>query len=128
MTTSDTSNDHHGNDMTDENSTDHTETNASDKAESHKSDGDDGIRRNAVERGLFMLLFGFIGYFAFWAIILMAILQLVFVLASKEPNAEIAKFSGNLAEYIGQIIRFLSFATEEKPCPFSPFPNVATAE
>jgi hypothetical protein len=128
MTTSDTSNDHHTDDTTDENSADHTETNASNNAESHNSDGDDGIRKNAVERGLFMLLFGFIGYFAFWAIIILAIVQLVFVLASKEPNAEIAKFSGNLGEYISQVVGFLSFATEEKPCPFAPFPSVATAE
>ncbi|TNE36795.1 MAG: DUF4389 domain-containing protein [Alphaproteobacteria bacterium] len=97
-------------------------------ADESKGSDDGSARRGAVERGLFMLLFGAIAYLTIWAVILLAVIQWVFVLINKEPNADIKRFSTNLAEYLAQIARFLGFATEEKPCPFSPFPRVAADE
>ena len=75
------------------------------------------------ERALYMLLFGFIGYFAFWVIVLIAIVQLVVTLVNKVPNEDLLTFGRNLTEYLKQITSYLGFASEEKPCPFSPFPK-----
>lgn len=75
------------------------------------------------ERALYMLLFGFIGYFAFWVIVLIAIVQLVVTLVNKSPNEDLLTFGRNLTEYLKQITSYLGFASEEKPCPFSPFPK-----
>lgn len=88
------------------------------------SQGDDGVRRGIVERGLFMVLFGFIGYFVFWAVILLALIQWIFTIINKEPNGDIGRFSANLSEYLSQITKFVGYASEEKPCPFAPFPKV----
>lgn len=76
------------------------------------------------ERALYMLLFGFIGYFTFWVIVLIALVQLVVTLVAREPNEDLQSFSRNLAEYIKQIAAWLGFVSDEKPCPFSPFPKV----
>ena len=90
-----------------------------DDARSEKSDR----TRKTWERALYMLLFGFIGYFALWIIFLIAIVQLVVVLVAREPNEDLQGFSRNLAEYIKQIAAYLGFVTDEAPCPFSPFPR-----
>lgn len=78
------------------------------------------------ERALYMLLFGFIGYFAFWIIILIAVVQVVVTLVNKTPNEDLLVFSRNLTEYLRQIASYLGFASDEKPCPFSPFPTTGT--
>ena len=93
------------------------------------SSGDTGSRkcrrdRTTWERALYMLLFGFIGYFTFWAIVLIALVQLVVTLVAREPNEDLQGFSRNLAEYLKQIAAWLGFVSDEKPCPFSPFPKV----
>lgn len=80
--------------------------------------------RKTWERALYMLLFGFIGYFALWAIFLIAIVQLVVVLVAREPNEDLRGFTRNLAEYIKQIAAYLGFVSDVAPCPFSPFPRV----
>lgn len=80
----------------------------------------------AWERALYMLLFGFIGYFAFWVIVLIAIVQLVVTLVNKVPNEDLLTFGRNLTEYLKQITSYLGFASEEKPCPFSPFPKTGS--
>ncbi len=91
--------------------------------------GDTGSRRcsgskTTWERALYMLLFGFIGWFTFWAIVLIAVVQLVVTLVAREPNEDLRGFSRNLAEYLKQVVSWLGFVSDEKPCPFSPFPKV----
>ncbi len=53
-------------------------------------------------------------------------------LFSGHPNDRLARFGRNLARYLQQIIIYLTFATEEKPFPFAPWPDEphekATAE
>ncbi|TNE57673.1 MAG: DUF4389 domain-containing protein [Alphaproteobacteria bacterium] len=113
--------------MSDASDGDFENTQSSDQTSQKDQGSDDGAaRRGALERGLFMLLFGVLGYLTIWAVMLLAIIQWIFVLINKEPNADIKRFSTNLAEYLAQIARFLGFATDEKPCPFSPFPRVAS--
>lgn len=75
------------------------------------------------ERGLYMVLFGFVGYFAFMGVLVLAIVQFLFKLLSGEENQEILKFNRSLATYLKQISDFLGFVSDEKPCPFSPFPS-----
>ncbi len=77
------------------------------------------------ERCFFMLFFGVAGYFVFWLIILLAVVQLVLTLVQKQPNEDLRRFMVNLATYMKQIGLFLGFATDEKPCPFAPFPDEA---
>lgn len=77
------------------------------------------------ERPLYMLLFGFVGYFTFWVIVLIAVVQLVVTFVNKSPNEDLLNFSENLSVYLAQIASYLGFVSDEKPCPFSPFPRTA---
>lgn len=99
---------------------DPSDTENSNDTGSGKSTGE----RRIWERALYMVLFGFVGYFTFWVVVLIAIVQFIVTLVSKEPNEDLRSFSRNLAEYLKQITAWLGYVSDEKPCPFSPFPKV----
>lgn len=102
------------------------DTSSGNTAGAEKIDHDKGDRQSGkiVERALCMILFGFIGYFVFWAICLLALVQFIFTLINREANDDLKRFTANLAEYMRQIGAYLGYATEERPCPFGPFPNI----
>lgn len=75
------------------------------------------------ERALYMLLYGVLGYFAFWAIILLAVIQFIVKLVTDEPNEDLRGFSGNLAVYLRQAADYMTFVSDDKIFPFAPFPK-----
>lgn len=72
-----------------------------------------------LARLLFMLLFGVVGYFVFWASLLAAGLQFIVRLVTGAVNDELVQFSTVLSDYLGDILRFVSFQTDDKPFPFN---------
>ncbi|WP_250658195.1 DUF4389 domain-containing protein [Alkalimarinus coralli] len=56
-------------------------------------------------------------------IIVMLILQAVVTTFGTGPNQRLTEFGASLATYVSQIIRFLSYADEKKPYPFSEWPK-----
>ena len=56
-------------------------------------------------------------------IIIMLILQAIVTTFGNGPNDRLTKFGASLATYVSQIVRFLSFADEKKPYPFSEWPK-----
>ena len=81
-----------------------------------------------LTRALFMLLFAIIWSVAEMALAAVAIVQLALILLTKSANAQILKFGRALSEYIYQIARFLTFATEEKPFPFADWPDATPVQ
>ncbi len=51
------------------------------------------------------------------------VFQFLVTLFTRKPNARMTRFGRNMARYVQQIVAFLTFATEERPFPFSPWPN-----
>ena len=51
------------------------------------------------------------------------VFQFLAVLFTGKPNTQFTRFGRNLAGYLQQIAKFMTFATEEKPFPFSPWPD-----
>ena len=51
------------------------------------------------------------------------VFQFVASLFTGKPNDQLARFGRNLARYFQQIIAYMTFATEEKPFPFMPWPD-----
>jgi hypothetical protein len=49
--------------------------------------------------------------------------QFLSSLFTGQPNDLLTRFGGNLARYLQQIIVYMTFATEEKPFPFMPWPD-----
>lgn len=73
---------------------------------------------------LYLILFYVIYRFTHFLLLLIAIVQTVLSLFSGEPSQSIRQFGKNLGVYLQQISEFLSYASEEKPYPFSDWPQV----
>ncbi len=76
-------------------------------------------------RGLFMLLF--VAIYNVTAILIgaVAILQFAWKLIGGETNPRLLSFGEDLSRFFYQILRFLTFNTEEKPFPFADWPAQA---
>ncbi len=74
-------------------------------------------------RGLFMLIFGFIGGFARFLITLIAIAQFLSMLVTRKPNSALKFFGQSLNSYIYQINQFLTANSDKYPFPLSGWPD-----
>jgi Flp pilus assembly protein TadB len=100
----------------------------SDRMEHGGSSGDD-LKEHIKSRStwlrlVFMLLFVFIFYISQMVLFAAAALQFLWKLFTGEVNERLTAFGANLAEFIRQIARFLTFNTEHMPFPFSDWPGV----
>lgn len=68
---------------------------------------------------LFVIIFELVKILS-WAV---AVLQFIFVLVADNKNQQLLQFSQKLGLYSAQIIHFNSYNTEEKPFPFSSWPD-----
>jgi ABC-type Na+ efflux pump permease subunit len=73
-------------------------------------------------RSLFMVLFYIIYRIVDILVLLVAISQWLYVLLTGDANSSLSRFAGGLANYVAQIIAYLSYNSEEKPFPFSDWP------
>ncbi len=75
-------------------------------------------------RILFMLAFGVLLYFILAPVIFVIMLaQALFVLLTGESNDNLRQFSSSLSKYIFETLNFLTYNSDEKPFPFSDFPD-----
>jgi len=74
-------------------------------------------------RFVYLLLFGLIFYICTFVLGLAALLQFLTKLFTGQPIKGLVDFGNDLAVYVSQIVRYLTFASDEKPFPFSPLPN-----
>ena len=74
-------------------------------------------------RGLFILIFAVIFYFLFILIWLVVIFQFIMKLITSELNSQLLDFSDSLTQYVTQILLYITFKSEERPFPFSPWPT-----
>lgn len=75
------------------------------------------------QRVLFVLLFWIVFYVAQMVVGAVAIAQCVFVLITDNPNQQLLKFGDSLGKYIHDILRFVTFNSDQRPFPFSDFPK-----
>jgi hypothetical protein len=83
---------------------------------------------NTWLRGLFMLLFAVIWGISAWVLAAVAIFQFLSVLFSGKANPNLLRFGDSLSRFFGQIVRFLTFVTDDKPFPFAEWPAGSPAE
>lgn len=74
-------------------------------------------------RSLFMILFLVVYRIVDVIVLLIAICQWLFVLITGDANSSLTSFSSALGRYVAQIIDYLGHASEEKPYPFSDWPE-----
>ena len=74
-------------------------------------------------RGLYMLLFVVIYGVAEIVVLAVTLLQFGWVVATKEHNPRLERFGESLSEFIRDVIRYWTFCSEDKPFPFSEWPQ-----
>ena len=79
-------------------------------------------KRTTWLRGLYMLLFVIIYHVAEFVVGVVVVLQFLFTLVSGQTNARLLQFGQSLSQYVYQILRFLTFNSEEMPFPFREWP------
>ena len=75
-------------------------------------------------RLLFMLVFAAVLQLAGILMWILVIAQFIFSLITGEDNINLRKFGRSLSIYIFDTLKFLTYASEEKPFPFADWPHI----
>lgn len=80
--------------------------------------------RSALMRLLFMFIIAFIYGVSRIVVCAVVVVQFLWVVFSHSPNGQLSKFGQSLANYTYEIVRYLTFVTEDRPYPFDlPWPQ-----
>ncbi|SCY55899.1 DUF4389 domain-containing protein [Thiohalorhabdus denitrificans] len=74
-------------------------------------------------RGLYMLLFALIFNLAELVLAAVALFQFAAHLLAGKPNTRLRDFGAKLGAYLQEIAAFLTYASEDRPFPFAPWPG-----
>ncbi len=77
-------------------------------------------------RLVYMLLFAVLLYVAGVVMCAVIVLQFLFALLTGSPNGNLRQFGKSLALYIYRVLEFLTYSREDKPFPFSDWPEAET--
>ncbi len=73
-------------------------------------------------RFVYLVVFGIAFYLSILLTFAASVFQFLAKLFSGSPFSGLAEFGSNLATYQAQVTRYLTFASDDKPFPFAPFP------
>ncbi len=74
-------------------------------------------------RTLFIIMFSIIYRILDVVVLFMVVVQWGFTLVTGQVNPALNQFSDGLANYIAQIVRYITSGTEAKPFPFTDWPT-----
>ena len=88
---------------------------------------EENLKRNVKDkdtwlRFIYLVVFGIAFYLSILLTFATSVFQFLAKLFSGSSFDGLAEFGDNLASYQSQVTRFLTFASDEKPFPFAPFP------
>lgn len=75
-------------------------------------------------RILFMLGFGVILYLVGMVLLILTVAQALFSIFTGSDNRNLRRLGAALADYVCQLLRFITYNSDERPFPFAPFPEV----
>ena len=79
--------------------------------------------RSMLSRFLYMVLFMIVYSLSESIIFVISLVNLLFAVFRDGPHPGVTRFGRQIAEYVQQLVRFLSFDTEELPFPFGKWPS-----
>ncbi len=96
--------------------------------DSHTIDGGSIPQPKARSPFPIVRLFYAIGYavlawVAFWILLILSALQFAVLLITGQVNPELRSFNLGLMKYLMELFAFISFARDDRPFPFGPFPK-----
>lgn len=84
---------------------------------------------NTWLRVAFIILFGVVFYIAYgWLIWLLVLFQVVTKLLTGGVNPQLLEMSPKLSDYANDILRYVTFQTDQKPWPLDKSPSTQTGE
>jgi hypothetical protein len=75
------------------------------------------------QRGGFILVFALISGISKIIIWSLVLFQFVYLLIARQTNPQLARFSQSLSVFVYQLLQYVMFNSEEKPFPFSAWPE-----
>lgn len=76
------------------------------------------INSDVLTRILVTLLFALIGWLTLWVFGVVVLVQFCFLLITGDLNKNLKAFNSELGAYLSDIIAYVGFQKDEKPCPF----------
>lgn len=74
-------------------------------------------------RVLFVALFWIVFYMTQLVIAAVVVAQCAFTLIGGTPNPQLLSFGDSLSRYVQEILRYITFNSDQRPFPFSDFPK-----
>lgn len=74
-------------------------------------------------RALYIILYLFICYLAAFAVLFIILFQFISSIIIHDQNPYLLQFSQSLNQYYYDVLRFITYNTEEKPFPFKSWPK-----
>jgi hypothetical protein len=88
------------------------------------ADGKDSWPDKALGvRALMMFVFYIVFNLLELVIGCIALVQLGLMIFTEKPNENLVNLGNSLGHYLGQIVEFLTFSSEDRPYPFGPWPK-----
>jgi Domain of unknown function (DUF4389) len=78
--------------------------------------------RDVWKRGVFMLLFAIAFGIGQMVLNTMAVVQFLWLLVTRQRNEYLARFGVSLSNWFGEVSRFQSCSSDDKPFPWRPWP------
>ncbi len=82
---------------------------------------------DVFSRIVYSLILGLFAWLALWVFAVLTVVQWGFLVFTGAVNSYLRGFLSEMARYISQTLRYLAFASEYRPFPFSPWSQVATS-
>ena len=86
------------------------------------------VSNEVITRIFVTLLFALIGWLSLWVFGVVVLVQFGFLLITGQLNSNLKAFNGALGDFLSDIIKFVSFQTNEKPFPFQSWSYGETTE
>ena len=74
-------------------------------------------------RFLYLVLFWFLLTVIGWVLGAVVLVQFVIVLITGEKNSQLTSFGAKFGQYLKEVVSFMCFSSDDKPFPFSDFPE-----
>ncbi len=79
-------------------------------------------------RLLYIILFWIIFNAAELVIAVVTLIQFLSTIFTGEPNPRLKEFGSGLSKYMHQLVDFFTYHSDERPFPFSPWPEIEEAK
>jgi len=80
------------------------------------------VKPEIFSRIFYSVLFCFIGWMTVWVFAFVVLIQFGFLLITGQVNANLKGFNTEVGSFLTDLIKYLSFQTDEKPFPFRDWP------